>query len=225
MVMLMLRLLQLGKLLSQSSLAFHSGDQLLAGQLTPRGSYDGSFFVMLPEHSYSVIQLILGDGIRAGKDDGRSGFYLVIIELAKVLHVDLDLAGVYHRNGIPKLYIVAGNLLHSADHIAKLAYAGGLDNNPVGRIGGNNLLQSFAEIAHQAAADTAGVHLGNVDSGILQKAAVNADLTKFIFDQHQLLALIAFGDHLFNKGGLTCAQKAGININLCHNSTFHSIIW
>ena len=80
----------------------------------------------------------------------------------------------------------------------------------------NNLLQCFSEISHQGAADTAGVHLGNVDAGILQEAAVNSDLAKLVFNQHQVLTGISLRDHFLNESGLTRTQKTGINIDFCH---------
>ena len=52
-----------------------------------------------------------------------------------------------------------------------------------------HLPQRLAEVAHQGAADAAGVHLGDLDAGVLEKAAVNADLTELIFDQNDLLRL------------------------------------
>ena len=72
------------------------------------------------------------------------------------------------------------------------------------------------------AADAAGVHLGDVDAGILQKAAVNADLAEFVFDQHNLFTLERFLDELFDQGRFACTQKAGENINFrylfCHGN-------
>ena len=35
-------------------------------------------------------------------------------------------------------------------------------------------------------------------------------------NQHQLLPLVAFGDHLFDQGRLARAEEAGENINFCH---------
>ena len=49
-----------------------------------------------------------------------------------------------------------------------------------------HLLQRTAEITHKAAADAAGIHLGDLNPGLLEKAAVNTDLSEFILDQHQL---------------------------------------
>ena len=177
---------------------------------------------MLPQHTYGVVQLELGNGIGAGEDDGGGGFNLVVIELAEVLRIHLDLAGIHHRHGIAQGDIVGGDLVHSADDIGQLAHAGGLNNDPVGGILANHLLQGLAEVAHQGAANAAGVHFGDVDTGILQEAAVDADFAKFVFNQHQLLALVALGNHLFNQCGFTCTQETGININFGHKKCLFS---
>ena len=79
-----------------------------------------------------------------------------------------------------------------------------------------NLLQRGAEIAHQRAADAAGIDLGNLDAGLFHEAAVDANLAKLVFHQHQLLAGIGFTDQLLDEGRLTGTQKAGKNINFCH---------
>ena len=170
---------------------------------------------MLPEQADCLVQLVLGNGIGTGKDNGRSSFYLIVIKFAKVLHIDLDLAGIHHSYRIAQLYALY--LFHSCNHIRQLAYTGGFNDNPVGGIGIQCFLQCFAEVTHQRAANTAGVHLGDIDTGILQKTAVNTNLTEFVFNQHQLLAGIGLLNHLLNQCCLTGTQKTGININCRHS--------
>ena len=171
---------------------------------------------MLPQHGNGRVQLALGDGIGTGQDDGGGGFDLVVVELAEVLHIHLDLARVGHGHGVAQRDLVIRHLAHGGNDVGQLAHAGRLDQNTVGMVLGNDLLQRLAKIAHQRAADAAGVHLGDVDAGILQKAAVNADLAELVLDQHQLLPLVTFGDHLFDQGRLARAEEAGENINFCH---------
>ena len=62
----------------------------------------------------------------------------------------------------------------------------------------HDLVQGLAEVPHQGAADAAGVHLGDLDAGLLEEAAVNADLAELVFDQHDLLALQGVLQQLFN---------------------------
>ena len=153
---------------------------------------------MLPEQGHSGVQLSRRNSIGAGENNGGSGFHLVVIEFSKVLHVDLDLARIHNRNGIAQLYIFIGHFLHSGNHIGKLANAGRLNDNTVRVVLRNHLVKCLAEIAHQAAANAAGVHFRDINAGILQKAAVNANFAKFIFDEHQFFAGVGFLDHLFD---------------------------
>ena len=207
---------QLGQLGSQGGLSLHGGDQLLSGELAPGGGDDGSNGVVLPQNLYGSIQLGLGNGIGTGQDDGGGSLHLVIVEFSEVLGIDLDLARIHNSHGIAQGHIRAGDLVHSADHIGQLAHAGGLNDDPIGVVLVDHLGQCLAEVTHQRAADAAGVHLRNIDTGILQEAAVNADLAELILNQHQLLALVALGNHLLDQRSLASAQEAGVNINLCH---------
>ena len=137
---------------------------------------------------------------------------LVVVELAKVLHIQLDLVHVCYGNKAVQLHIqVLGHTFHSTGHVGQLAHAGRLDEDAVRVVLLHHLLQGGAEIAHQRAADAAGVQLIDADAGLLQKAAVNADLAKFVLDQHDLLSGKGLLDQLFDKSGLTGAQKAGEN--------------
>jgi hypothetical protein len=220
MVVMLVLLLQLGQLCCQGCLAFHGLQQLCAGELIPGSGDNGGLLIVLPDQGNGGIQLILGHHIGTGQDDGGSSFDLVVIELTKVLHVDLHLTGIADSHGVTQGHILIGHLLHSADHIGQLAHAGGLDNDAVGVVLCDDLLQSLAEVTHQGAADAAGVHLGDVDACILQEAAVDADLTKFILDEHQLLTGIGLLDHFLNEGGLACTQETTVNINLGHSRFF-----
>ena len=217
MVVMRMLLLQLGKLCSQSCLAFHGVQQLLTGQRAPGSGNNGGSGVMLPQQGHSSIQLGLGNGIGAGQDDGGGSLDLVVVEFAEVLHIDLDLTCVGNGNGIAQGNFLIGHLVHRADNIGQLADAGGLDEDAVRSILLDDLGQGLAEIAHQRAADAAGVHFGDVDAGILQEAAVNADLAEFVLNEDQLLALVGFGDHLLDEGRLAGTEEAGINIDFCHS--------
>ena len=79
-----------------------------------------------------------------------------------------------------------------------------------------HLFERFGKISDEAAADAAGIHLGDFDAGVLQKRAVDADLTELVFNQHQLLADVCFGDQLFDERRLACAEKPAENIDFCH---------
>ena len=208
-----------GKLCFHRGFTLHCAQKLGTGQFIPRCGNNSSIGILLTQECYSSIQLLLADTIGAGKDNGCSGLYLVIVELTEVLHINLHLAGIHHRNGKAHFHLRTGNLFHSGHHIGKLTNTGRLNENSLGGILGDDLLQSLTKVANQAAANTAGIHFRDVDACILQKAAVNADLTEFVFDQHQFLTCVGFRDHLFDKGGFACAKEAGVNINFCHSIT------
>ena len=71
----------------------------------------------------------------------------------------------------------------------------------------HNLLQGSSEIADQRAADTARIHLRDLDAGVLQEPAIDTNLTKFIFNQDNLLSRKHFLDQLLDQRGLACAEK------------------
>ena len=218
MVMMLVLVHQLGKLVGQGGLTLHGGGELLAGELRPGGGDNDSFVIVLPKHGNGGVQLGLGNGIRPGQDDGGGGLHLIVVEFAEVLHIDLDLARVHHGYGVAQGHLVVHDLLHRADDIGQLAHAGGLDENPVGVVLLDNIRQRLAEVAYQGAADAAGVHLGDLNARVLQKAAVNADLAEFVLDQHDLLTLVGLGNQLLDEGGLTGSQEAGVNVNFRHNN-------
>ena len=209
-------LLQSRQLRSQRSFALHGLQDLLAGQLIPRGGDNGRNSVMLPDQSHSSVQLILSNRVGPGQEDGGGGLDLVVVELTEVLHIDLHLGSVGHGHSVAQSHIVSGDLVHGADHVGQLAYTGGLDENTVGMVLGNDLLQGLAEIAHQRAADAAGIHFGDGNTRLLQKTAVNADLAELVLNKDQLLTLVAFGDHFLDKRRLTGSQESGVNVNFGH---------
>ena len=216
MLMLMVMLMgffQFFQLCSQGRLAFHSGNQLLAGQITPGSGDDGSLLIMLPQQGNCCIQLCLGNRIGTGENNGRCGFDLVIVELTKVLHIDLYLACIHHSHGVAQGDFIGGDLLYSTNNIRQLAHAGGFDDDTVRIVLLDHLGQCLTEVSHKRAADAAGVHFSDIDACILQEAAINTNFTEFIFDENQFLTLIGLLDHFLDKGGLACTQKTGIDIN------------
>ena len=214
-VMMVVMMLGL-QLLEQSVALLHGLEDLCAGQLVPGGGDDDGVGILLPQQGHAGVELLLGDAAGAAQNDGPGGLHLVVVEFAEVLHIHLALARVGHGDQVAERHRITGDLLHGCLHVAELAHTGGLNEDPVRRVVGNDLGQSLAEVAHQAAADAAGVHLGDLDARVLQKAAVNADLAELVLDQHQLLSGVGFLNHLFDQGRLACAEKTGVNVNFCH---------
>ena len=154
-MMVMMVVLQFLQFLLQTVLAFHGLQQLLPGQFVPGCNHQCSFCIVLPQQGNGRIQLGLGNVSGTGKDNGGSSFDLVVVELAKVLHIDLNLTCIGHSDLITEDNIVARNLLHRGYHIAELTHTGRLDDDTVGVILLDDLGQRLAEIAHQRAADAA----------------------------------------------------------------------
>ena len=192
---------------------------LLTGQGIPCGGHDGSSGVLLAQHGDRSGDLLLAGGLGAAQDDAACVADLVIIELTKVLHIHLDLVDIGHGDKAVQLHIqMLSHTLHSAGDIAQLAHTGGLNDDAVGVVLLHHLLQSGTEITHQRAADAACVQLVDLDAGLLQEAAVDADLTKLVLDQDHLLARKGFLDELLDQSRLAGTKEAGENIDIRHNA-------
>ena len=197
---------------------FHCSQNLFAGQLIPRSRDDRSLRVMLTQQRDSSFQLVFLYTLSTGEDNGGSMLDLVIIKLTEVLHVHLDLGGV--GNGGKTIEDSAGSIsrLDRTDNVGQFADAGRLNQNTVRMVLFNDLMQCGGKIPDQAAADTSGVHLIDLNTRILQKSPVNSDFTKFVFNQHQLFTLIGLCNQLFNQSRFTGTQKTGENINFGHET-------
>ena len=196
-----------------------------AVQRVPRGGQDGRGGVLLPQQRHRRLQLLLAQPLGAAENDGAGGLDLVVVELAEVLHVDLHLGGIRHGDEAVELHVrhVLHGVLHRHDHVAELAHAGRLDEDAVGVELLMYVLQRPVEVAHQRAADAPGGHLADLHAGVLQEAAVDADLAEFVLDEHQLLALKGLRQQLLDEGRLACAQKTGYDVDFCHSKTFFSL--
>ena len=201
----------------------HGLQDLLTGQVIPCGGHDSGGGVLFPQHCHGSGDLFLAGGLGAAEQDAACMADLVIVELTEVLHIHLDLVHIGHGDKAVQLHVqMLRHALHGAGHIAQLANARGLDNDAVGVVLLHHLLQSGAEIAHQRAADAAGVQLVDLNAAFLQETAVNADLAELVLDQHHLLACKGLGDQLFDQSGFAGAKEAGEDIDFSHvpNASF-----
>ena len=214
-------LLQLRQQLFLQAVALlHGGQQLRAGELVPGGGDNGGLGVLLPQQGHGGVQLLSAELLGAAEDQRAGVLDLVGVELAEVFQIDPALGRVGHRHRAAQDHVLRllRHALHGADDVGQLAHAGGLDEDAVRVELVHHLFQRLAEVAHQGAADAAGVHLGDLDARVLQKAAVNADLAELIFNEHDLLALEGLLQQLFDEGGFTRAQKAGDHSYFRHSS-------
>ena len=206
------------KLVAQRHL-FDGGEDGLAVQLVPRSRQNGGVGVLLAQHRGGSLELFLRELLRAGKNDRAGGLDLVVVELTEVLHIDLDLAGVGHGDIAVELELaraLVDRALDGDDDVRELADAARLNEDAVGVELRHDLFERLVEVTDEGAADAARGHLGDLDAGLLQKAAVDVDLAEFVLDQHELFAAVGFRDQLFDERGLAGAQKAGENVNFRH---------
>ena len=179
--------LVLEQFLCKAVLDLHCLKDLLAVDVIPRSGYDGSMLVELADHRKSLSELVLGELLGTAEYDGLCSFYLVLVELAEVLHIHLDLGRVNYGCVGVEYEIVALNVHDSLEHVRQLADAGRLDKDTIRVELLKHLRQSLAEITYQRAANAALVHFCYLYAGVLHEAAVNADLAELILDKHQLL--------------------------------------
>jgi hypothetical protein len=163
---------------------------------------------MLTEERYALGDLLVLCGLGMGENDGGSVGDLIVIELAKVLHIHLALINVCNGGeAVEGCAVLLGGLCR-ANNVGKLADARGLDNNSVGIILLENLYKCLGEITNKRAADTTRVHLGNLNACIGKEAAVNTDLAKLVLNKHNLLGSVCLFNQLLNQRGLTRTEEA-----------------
>ena len=223
-VMFMLFLKSLYRIL-KSVLVLHGRKNILAVKAIPGSCHDNSAFVMLAKKIYTLADLLISCALCMRKHDRRSVLDLVVIELAKVLHIHLTLVYVGNRSEAIKRCAMLLRGLSRANNVGKLAYARGLNDDSVGIVLLKNLYKRLGKITNQRATDATRIHLGNLNSRISKEATVDTDLTKLILDKNNLLACICFLNKLLNQRGLTCAKEAGKYIYFSHfksplNNTF-----
>ena len=217
MVMVVMLLLKCADSIVECVLMLHCRKDVRACKLIPGSRDYGGGSVILSDESGSVLdsRLLCGVGVR--KDHGGSVADLIAEELAKVLHIHLALTCVNNGGEAADLKICALDTLHRLNNVGELANARGLDENSVGVVLCQHLGKSLGKITNERAADTARVHLGDLDAGILEEAAVNADLAKLVLDKDELLAGVGLFYKLLDERGLTCAEEARKNINSSHS--------
>ena len=191
---------------------------LRTGELIPGRGDDAGVLVVLPQQVDALLDALLRGVLGAAEDDGLGVFDLIDEELAEVLGIHAALADIGNGGAALKGDFVAlHHVHHHAADVGELAHAGGLDDDAVGMIGVDQLVQRAAEVAHQRAADAAGVQLGDLDAGIAHEAAVNADLAVFVLQQNHLFAAERAAQQLLDQRGLARAEETGNDIDLRHD--------
>ena len=149
--------------------------------------------------------------------------HLILEKLTEVLEVHLGLERV--NNGYKAVQLnLEVRVLYRSDNVRQLADAGRLDQDAVRMVLVHNIVQRLAEVANQRAADAACVHLVYNNAGILEEAAVNADLTELVLDQNNLLTLERIGQQTLDEVVLPAPRKPeiiSILVMLCRSISMH----
>ena len=210
-------LLEVADSLLESVSVLHSIEDLLTGELIPRGSDYGSRGIVLSDEGGGILDARLLRRIGVREDYGGGVADLVAEELAEVLHIHLTLTCIDYCSKATELILSALYALHRLDDVGKLTNARGLDEDSVGVVLGKNLGKCLREIADERAADTSRVHLGDLNARILEETAVDTYLAKLILDEDELLACISLFYKLLDQRGLARTEEARKNINFRHN--------
>jgi hypothetical protein len=172
---------------------------------------------MLTDQGYCLCNLFLARLIGTAQNDGSGVLDLIDKELAKVLDIHLALGRIHNGYGTVHLHIqILCNVLHGLQYVRELANARGFDQNTLRCISVNHFLQGSTEIAYQGATNTTGIHFLNFNAGLLQKAAINANLTELILDQYGLRTVQRFCKKLFNQGRFSSPEETRYHVYLCH---------
>ena len=216
MVVVVMLVLKFGKLFFESFAVLHCTEYLFAVDLVPRCGYDNSVFVFASDELNRFFYLVRLCNVGMRKDNAGCVINLIVEKFTEVLHIHLALAGINDGGKAVELCVFGFYSLYGLDNVGELADTRGLNNNSVGCILLKNLSERRRKITYERATDTTRVHLRDLDTGILEKSAVNADLTEFVFDKHYLLTDVCFGKKFLYKRGLSRSEKARKNVYFRH---------
>ena len=208
-----------GKLLQldlECILLFKHLEYLHARELFPRSCEYLCCMIVLPYLINAGDQLFIGYSRGMAENHRTCVFNLIVKELAEILHVHPALVHISNRGDDIEHDVVRADILDGTDNIAELTDSRRLDEYTVGRIVSEHLLQCFAKIPNEAAADTARIHLGDVHTRVLQKSTVNAYVAKLVFDKYQLFAAVGLSDELFDERSLSRPEKSRKYVDLRH---------
>jgi len=202
--------------IGESIRLFHCRKDLGAGKNVPIRCNDLGIGVVSADKLNGLCKLFLGETLGVAENDSTCAFDLVVEEFTEILHIHLALLCIYHCGCRVESDICKSKILHSLDNVGELTYTGGLDKDPFGSVGFDDLGESLSEIAHERAADAAGVHLRDLNACLLKKSAVDTDIAELVFNNYQLFACKGLADKLFYKCCLSGSEKAGENIDFNH---------
>ena len=106
------------QLICQGHRFFHGSQNLLTGNVIPGGRYDRSLGIFLPYQGNCPIQLFLTHLLSSAQDNGSGAFHLIIVKLAKILHIHFYFHGICHgHQTVYSNLTVFRNTFHCPAHI------------------------------------------------------------------------------------------------------------
>ena len=107
---------------------------------------------------------------------------LIVKELTEVLHIHLAFINIDDNDCAVYYRVLNIRFENCLGNVAELSNTRGLYKNSVGVIGCYDLMECLTEVTNERAANAARIHFGDLNARLLKKAAVNTDLSKFIFN-------------------------------------------
>ncbi len=197
-MLLMALLLKLAHCILQCVLMLYCGKYRLSVKIVPRSRYDNGIFIIFAKKLHRSGDLLILGGVRMRKDYRRGAFDLIVKKLAEVLHIHLAFIDIDNGGIAAELRTACPCVFNRSYNVGKLSYSGGLDKDPVRVEFIEHLYKCRGKIAHERAADAAGIHFGDLYAGILQKSAVDTDLAELVLDEDELFTRICLFYKLFN---------------------------
>ena len=206
-----------GKLVAKRFCSLHCGQNGISADLIPRGNDERCTRVALTNDGKGIGKAPVGDAIGMRENDAARVLDLIPKKLAEVFHIHLALPCI--NDGCLRIqrHIVRANVANGADDVAELSDARRLDQDTIGGKLGKNLAKGLSEIADETAADAARIHLGDLNTRVAHKSAVDANLAEFIFNQNEFFSCVRLADQLFDQGRFSRTEKARKHVNFRHD--------
>ena len=198
-------------------LTLHGFQKFFPVEEIPVGRDNGGVLVVLAEKCDALGDFRVGSAPRVAEDDTPCILDLVAVEFPEVLDIHFALVHIGDRGKSVQNSAVCARVLHRTDDIREFPDPGRFNHDSLGSKVGEDLSERFSKIADERATNATRVHLVDLHAGILQKAAVNADLAELVLNQDDFLALIRFTNQFLDEGGFPRAQETGNNVNFGHD--------
>ena len=204
---------------------FKSGDYSIYIEIGDRRCNYLRCCVMRSYKRYRLGNLCVTCFIGVTEIDTARMLNLIVKELTEILHIHLTFINVNDNDRTVNHSILNISLENCLCNVAELSDTRGLYENSVGIVGRYDLAERLTEVTDERAADAARIHFGYLNARFLKKAAVNTDLTKFVFNENKLFSLIRVAYQAVDKGSFSCSQKARNYIYFRHFKYLFSVFF